>query len=75
MHEILSLILTFISEVISLGFIAWISQACCTAFFISKAYKEYRKKKKSKDAADTSSQREVSILEDRELEEGQTFQY
>jgi hypothetical protein len=39
-----------------------------------KAYKEYRRKKKSKDA-DTSSQKQVSILEGRELEEGQTFQY
>jgi hypothetical protein len=41
----------------------------------NRAYKEYRKKKKSKDATNTSSQKQVSILEGRELEEGQTFQY
>jgi hypothetical protein len=39
------------------------------------AYKEYRKKEKSKDAADTSTQNQVNVVNGRELEEGQTFQY
>jgi hypothetical protein len=37
-----------------------------------KAYKEYRKKEKSKD---TSSRNQRNSVEGRELEEGQTFQY
>jgi hypothetical protein len=40
----------------------------------NEGYKEYRKKEKSKDAA-TSSQNEVTHIEGRELEEGQSFQY
>ena len=39
-----------------------------------EAYKEYRKKEKSKDAG-TSSQNEVNHIEGREIEEGQSFQY
>jgi hypothetical protein len=44
----------------------------------NKAYKQYRKKhKKSKDATDTSSSQKQlnNILQGREQEEGQTFQY
>jgi hypothetical protein len=41
-----------------------------------KGYKEYRKKERCKDDADTaSSQNQVNSLNDREQEEGQTFQY
>ena len=40
--------------------------------YASKAYKEYRKKEKSKN---TSSQNRHNAVEGRELEEGQTFQY
>jgi hypothetical protein len=38
----------------------------------NKAYKEYRKKDKSKD---TSSQNQANSVDGRELEDGQTFQY
>jgi hypothetical protein len=41
----------------------------------NKAYKEYRKKEKSKDDANTSAQNQVNAINGRELEEGQTFQY
>ncbi len=37
--------------------------------------KEYRKKEKSKDAANTSTHNQGNSVEGRELEEGQTFQY
>jgi hypothetical protein len=38
----------------------------------SKAYREYRKKEKSKD---NSSRNRHNSIDGRELEEGQTFQY
>ncbi|MCC2648221.1 MAG: hypothetical protein K0S67_2018 [Nitrososphaeraceae archaeon] len=41
----------------------------------NNACKEYRKKEKSKDAANTSAQNQVNPINGRELEEGQTFQY
>jgi hypothetical protein len=41
----------------------------------NNAYKEYRKKEKSKDADNTSTQNQVNAVNGRELEEGQTFQY
>ena len=41
----------------------------------NNSYKEYRKKEKSKDAANTSAQNQVNAINGRELEEGQTFQY
>jgi hypothetical protein len=41
----------------------------------NNACKEYRKKEKSKDAANTSAQNQVNAINGRELEEGQTFQY
>ena len=41
----------------------------------NNTYKEYRKKEKSKDAADTSTQDQINAVNGRELEEGQTFQY
>ncbi|MGC2386023.1 MAG: hypothetical protein WA460_02990 [Nitrososphaeraceae archaeon] len=40
--------------------------------YASKAYKEYRKKEKSKN---TSSRNRHNAVDGRELEEGQTFQY
>jgi hypothetical protein len=40
--------------------------------YANKAYKEYRKKEKSKNA---SSQNQDNSVDGRELEEGQTFQY
>jgi hypothetical protein len=41
----------------------------------NNACKEYRKKEKSKDAANTAAQNQVNAINGRELEEGQTFQY
>ncbi|MBD0360869.1 MAG: hypothetical protein ICV56_09195 [Nitrososphaeraceae archaeon] len=41
----------------------------------NNTYKEYRKKEKSKDAANTSTQNQVNAVNGRELEEEQTFQY
>ena len=41
----------------------------------NNTYKEYRKKEKSKDPADTSTQDQINTVNGRELEEGQTFQY
>jgi hypothetical protein len=41
----------------------------------NNAYKECRKKEKSKDDANTSAQNRVNAINGRELEEGQTFQY
>jgi hypothetical protein len=41
----------------------------------NNACKEYRKKEKSKDTANTSAQNQVNAINGRELEEGQTFQY
>ena len=40
--------------------------------YANKAYKEYRKKQKSKN---TSSQNQANSVDGRELEDGQTFQY
>jgi hypothetical protein len=40
--------------------------------YANNAYKEYRKKEKSKD---TSSQNQTNSVDGRELEDGQTFQY
>lgn len=41
----------------------------------NNACKEYRKKEKLKDTANTSAQNQVNAINGRELEEGQTFQY